>query len=322
MDGHDVVNAGGRMQPVKPHLLFVIALLSGVVSPAHAANVSDFGLRINGANFRNGATGLYTIYVANAGPQASNAPITVNLDLPAGFTFLNGGGQDFGCAANGQAVTCTRTTPLSLGSASFFLQVDVCSNATRVDTLGSISYAGDDNLASNTTSRSISVRLGPCRSLPTATAPAAIATPPAFATVTPTRTATATPIAGAAATDVAVSLLRGGTFRAGGSGVYFLVISNQGQLATDVPLHARLELPTGLSFLNSEGAGWACADEHQRASCTFSGSLAARTTTSLLIRTRVSRNAPPTVISAAYVEYPNDTDLSDNASPRPTSIRR
>ena len=62
-----------------------------------------------------GATLIYTVNVANAGPDAASQ-ITVTDDLPAGVTFQSATGFGWTCSQASGTVTCTRTT-LSTGPA-------------------------------------------------------------------------------------------------------------------------------------------------------------------------------------------------------------
>ncbi len=74
------------------------------------------------AHFVRGSNAVYTLTVSNDGTGQANAPITVTDTLPAGLTFVSGGGGSSGwaCGAVGQVVTCTRFTALPSGSATPF----------------------------------------------------------------------------------------------------------------------------------------------------------------------------------------------------------
>lgn len=57
----------------------------------------------------------YSIVVTNRGPSQEVNTITVTDTLPAGLTFVSGSGPGWACAAAGQTVTCTNSTPTVSG---------------------------------------------------------------------------------------------------------------------------------------------------------------------------------------------------------------
>lgn len=315
------------MTRIQQAALVAIILLSSPI--ARAANTADLGVRLTAVSFRNGTPGLYTITVANAGPSATNDTITLDLDLPAGFSMLSGGGGQFTCEATGRSVRCIRTAGLAPGTVSFQVRVNVCSLVTRVSTTARVRYSDDDNLASNTTSRGTSVRLGPCAATPTPTrtaVPTLTSSPTATVngpTATPTATATSTPTAvpTAVATDLSLNKTTVGTFRVGAVGTYFLVVANLGPAATNVPIVISDPLPNGLSFEAATGAGWSCSAVGQNVTCSYGAPLPAGSTSGVTLGVRIARSAAPTVTNIATLVYGGDTDSSNNTARRPTTIR-
>ncbi|RYF78422.1 MAG: hypothetical protein EOO39_01475, partial [Cytophagaceae bacterium] len=63
----------------------------------------------------------YTMTALNSGNGATTNPITVSDILPAGMTFVSGGGNGWTCAVNGQLVTCTSSNTILAGSSSSFV---------------------------------------------------------------------------------------------------------------------------------------------------------------------------------------------------------
>ncbi|HYD48155.1 MAG TPA: DUF11 domain-containing protein [Terriglobales bacterium] len=312
------------------------AALLGILSaalPVRAATSADLSVRLTAVSFRNGTTGLYTISITNAGPQATDEPITASIDLPAGFSMISGGGALFGCDADGSQVTCVRTAPMDSSTATFQLRVNVCSTVARVSTRATIRYAGDARLANNSTTKGTSVRVGPCvatatptrTSTPTATPSLAATNTPGEAgptvTATPTATATATTAPTAVATDLSITKTVLGAFRVGSNGNYSLTVFNNGPSATNVPFTVSDPLPNGLTFRTVTGTGWSCAAINQNVTCIFNGTLAAGSSTSLVLTVGVGTAAAPTVTNSATVEYGADLDPSNNTARRPTTVR-
>jgi uncharacterized repeat protein (TIGR01451 family) len=98
-----------------------------------------------------GQDGTYIITVTNTGPTAQPAGYKITDRLPAGLTWVSGGGSGVTCAHSGQVVTCTFTAPLPTGSsASVTLHVlvnpaafpTVTNSATVSTTAEQLSSAG------------------------------------------------------------------------------------------------------------------------------------------------------------------------------------
>jgi len=104
----------------------------------------------------------FTLTVTNHGQSDSPGPIAVSDTIPAGMTFVSASGSGWSCAANGQDVTCTRTTGLASGAAApdITLSVKVASNAGPATLTNRASVAGpapDPNPANNTASDDVTV---------------------------------------------------------------------------------------------------------------------------------------------------------------------
>lgn len=91
-----------------PNLIGVVALPSADLALAKTA-VGPFVA---------GETGAFRLTVTNLGPSASGAPVVITDTLPAGTTFVSGGGSGWTCAASGATVTCSTATALAAGSSS------------------------------------------------------------------------------------------------------------------------------------------------------------------------------------------------------------
>lgn len=308
---------------------------------------ADLNVLFTTSSFRNGTTGSYTVSIANNGPNATDQPVAMEMALPAGFRLLSGSGSGFVCATVGSVVTCTRSSSLPANSgATVTLDVDVCSPASSVYTTVFVDYPGETRSADNDRSRSTSVKAGSCNptptpthtstptitASPTATVPTPTATPvdpnaPPTATPTHTGTPTATATATATATenpdatDLTVVKLRIGTFTVGQTGTYSIEVTNNGPLPTNVPFTVTDALPNGLTFAAASGSGWTCDSSAGVVTCAFGGTLGVLESSGFLLDVNVGAAAFPSVTNEAVVDYPNDTDPTNDVGRRPTTVR-
>lgn len=315
--GDTLATRGGLEVRTIPAVMFAALLVAGGHGVTMAANVVDLGVRVNGPNVRNGDVATFQIYVGNAGPVATNDRVTVEIDLPGDFSFVSGGGNGFSCAENGATVRCHRDTPIGQGSVDFPLRVNVCAATARISMIATVHYAADNNPASNRYSRGASVRPGACRPAVTATP-----TPSGGGAATPTPTASETPAGPPAFTDVSLSLVRAANFRAGTVAAYVVTVSNNGPVATSQPILVRTTLAEGMLLLASTENGWSCMGSGVDVLCSRTAALAARTSTSFHVNLRLARNIAPSITTIADVDYPGDTNPSNNRGIRPTVIRR
>ncbi len=101
--------------------------------------------------FRRSATVRFaTVGVTNAGNVPSAPPDTVTDPLPAGVTFLSGGGDGWSCAASGSQVICTRNLPIPPGgSTNFTITVVAPCGQTAIENCATVSTALDSNPGNN-----------------------------------------------------------------------------------------------------------------------------------------------------------------------------
>lgn len=91
-----------------PNLIGVVALPSADLALVKTAVGS----------FVAGETGVFRLTVTNLGPSASGTPVVITDTLPAGTTFVSGGGSGWTCSASGATVTCSLGTALAAGASS------------------------------------------------------------------------------------------------------------------------------------------------------------------------------------------------------------
>jgi hypothetical protein len=101
---------------------------------------------------------------------------------------------------------------------------------------------------------------------------------------------------------------------------YVLEIFNHGPGRTSVPITLRVTLGRGLTFDHLTVAEWACVTEGQLLTCTTSQRLVPYTSWAFKLHVAVDREAVPIVSTTFTVEYPGDSNPSNNTSVRTTAV--
>lgn len=309
---------GTRAGSVRVALLTIVAVLLSTV-PARAAAPTDLAIHATATSFRVGVDGSYHLSVSNVGATNTDAPVRVTSTLPAGLTFVSGGGAGFTCSGSGRSVECTIDGVPAATTLAFIVTVDICTTAPSVVTAFSVLYDGDINGANDTTQRTTSVKAGQCTTrVATPTLPPGVPTRTPTVAGVPTPTRTATPVL----TDLQLTTTSSSSFTIGTQPSYFHVATNVGAAATNVPLTLVDTLPVGISFVSAAGDGWTCDVSGRTVTCTNPSPLDVAATTSLTLTVGVGTDAYPSVTNVATLIYPADIDESDNTTRRPTTIRR
>jgi uncharacterized repeat protein (TIGR01451 family) len=297
-----------------------ILLMLVSASSAAAAAATDLSVRSTAGSLRVGAVATYAVTVANRGPAATDAPIHVLDDLPAGLSFAGVTGIGWSCSVGGASVDCVHDDSLGVGrSTTFRFRVSVCTAAfPSVTNIFHLVYPADVNGANDFAIKTKVVRAGSCTALP------ATPTNPPGPKGTPTSTPTASPTRTAAPslTNLQLTKTTGSTFTVGGNGLYSLGVSNLGPANTNGVITIVDTLPTGLTYVSGSGVGWACSAAAQKVTCSTSSVLNASTSTAVTLSVAVGSAAYPTVTNTAVVSYAGDTDLTNNSAQKPTTIRQ
>lgn len=286
-------------------------------TPVPEAAVTDLLItKTASGSFTVGGIGTYVLTVINVGAVSTTAPITVTDTLPSSLGFVAASGSGWACSVAGQQVTCMRSVPLASQSGStILLNVSIGSAAfPSVTNIATVDYAGDTNVGNNTGRRPTTIRRG---------SGVSATLTPTTGGVAPTATATATPTVGSVtSTDLSIGKVTVGSFKAGSEGVYFITVTNVGAGTTNAAIKVTDVLPIGLTFVSGEGAGWTCAADGQRVTCTNSDPLTASSSTGITLAVSIGDAAVPTVTNTATVDYPGDTNVSNNTARKPTTVRQ
>jgi uncharacterized repeat protein (TIGR01451 family) len=263
-----------------------VAAPAGATDPNTANNSATDVTTINAVDlqitkshsgaFTIGATGSYTLTVANVGTVPTAGVLTVIDSLPTGLAFTAASGAGWACGAAGQVVTCTNPAALAPAGVSAIavtvaVQTGAAGNLTNVAV---VQTTGDVNAAND-------------------------------------RAADATVIT---AVDLALAKRHSGAFTVNQNGVYTLAVRSVGTAATIGAITLTDTLPTGLTFVSGTGTGWSCAAAGQVVTCDNAGPLAAGDSTLITLTVGVGLAALPQVTNSASVATPGDATLADNTS--------
>ncbi|MGH2757450.1 MAG: hypothetical protein ACRDI3_06650, partial [Actinomycetota bacterium] len=243
--------------------------------------------------FSRGASESYTLTVRNNGPAAAAGPLTVTDTLPAGLTyqsFSSGVPGEWDCSADGQTVTCTRSSGLSANTtaAAITLNVSVGEGAADsvTNTASVVANGTVDPYSPNNLSVTDQTDIG--------------------------------------SADLEARLWTTGQFAIPASGTttgtVYMNFKNLGPDSANGPVTATVTLPTGLTYssFSSSSASWTgCSAVGQVVTCTRTGSLATGATTSDLgIHVTVAAGTGEGVLDAtATIAGPtSDPDLSNNTA--------
>jgi len=204
-----------------------------------------------------GATGTYTVSVANAGPSDSPGTVTVLDTLPTGLSAVSGGGNGWTCTLAGASASCALPSGLTAGSSSSFT-IDVAVAPDVIDPVTNTATV-----------------LGP-------------ASDPVPADNTGSST---TPVA--PASNLRVAKTGPATAVAGGLVTYQVSVTNLGPSDATGPLAVVDPLPAGLAFDGASGSGWSCGAAASLVTCTYSAVVpAGGVAEPLTIRAEVDPLAP------------------------------
>ncbi|MFN8666215.1 MAG: hypothetical protein U0164_03335 [Gemmatimonadaceae bacterium] len=239
-----------------------------------------------GGAFVVGSNATYTLDVSNVGTGSTTGAITVADGIPAGLTFVSASGTGWSCSFAAGTVSCTTPGPVAAGASlpTITLTVTVGSGAQpSVVNTATVTTPNDINPGNNS------------------------------ASVT-------TPVGAAPVLDLSITKSHSGTFIAGSSGTYALLVRNVGTIPTAGAISVSDNLPAGLSFVSGTGSGWSCSAVGQAVSCTNAGPIAAGATSTITLTVAVAPSAPSSVTNTATVTTPGDANAGNNTASDPTTI--
>ena len=246
----------------------------------------DVGItKTHTGNFTQGQSGAaYVVTVKNTGGVATNAPVTVTDNLPAGLTLTSVSGPGWNCTQ--PAGPCVRTDSLAPGASypSITFIVNVAANApSTITNVARVSMPGDT-------------------------------TPNNDEAPDPT---TIIPLGGP---DLTITKTHTGNFSLGQVGAaYTVTVKNSGAGSTSGTVTVTDTIPSGLTATNIAGNGWSCTQP--AGPCTRNDSLAAGASyPPITVTVTVASNAAASVTNTAAVSGGGDANTGNNSASDPTAI--
>ena len=222
----------------------------------------------------------FTAVVSNTGGRATDAPVGLNLTLPAGMTPTAASGSGWTCSLSGQDVTCTRSDALAAGSTYPVVSItgSVSIDAPPAGAVGAtVSGGGETNTLNDSTSDPVTIA--------------------------------------ALGAQLVSGITRVGDFTAGGTSGYSIVVNNPGPAANIGTVTVTDILPAGLAPLSATGAGWSCTIAGQVVTCTRTDGLPAGSSyPAIAIAATVSPTATGTLVNTVTVSGPASTSRTTDTT--------
>jgi uncharacterized protein (TIGR03437 family) len=234
-----------------------------------------------------GQTAVYTVVVSNLANTGPTTGTVVVVDhLPDGLTPVSASGSGWTCGTDGLPL-CTRSDVLAPGASypPITLMVSVAANAPATITNTVAVLGGGDRSPANNTASDTALNPG----LPA---------------------------------DLSITKVPIGTFIAGQTGGYTIVVSNAATAGPTIGAVTVTDtMPTGLTAISASGNGWSCA-VGPAVSCFRSDTLAPGAHyPAITLMVSVAANAPPTVDNTATISGGGDA-TPGTSPPNPVPIGR
>ena len=213
--------------------------------------------------FTRGGTGTYTLIASNVGAVATTGSVTVVDRLPAGLTATSISGTGWTCTVT--PLSCTRADVLAPTAAypAITVAVSVDGNAsTPLTNIGTVSGGGETNTSNNSASDP-------------------------------------TPVGGASP-SLLLTKSHIGTFVQGGTGIFQLLVTNNGTAPTNAPVTITDPLTPGITAAAINGDGWTCSIT--TVSCTRADILNAGSSfPPVNLKVNIAKDAPASITNIANV---------------------
>ena len=140
-----------------------MVILNAEVLVVPTMPVSDLSIAlVRNTALKVGVDAQYTVTVTNNGPYTEAGPVTVSNTLPAGMSYVSGGGTGWTCGGTATSGSCVYRGALAPGSSAPALVVKAAV-ATSGDKTNTVTVKGtdDDNLANNSASDTATAAAAP-----------------------------------------------------------------------------------------------------------------------------------------------------------------
>jgi len=245
--------------------------------PTNVTAATTLGIiKSHEGKFTAGEDGSFNLEVYNSSPVDSSGTITVSDTLPAGLTFVSAdsAGGYWSCDDAAQVVTCTSEAVIPAGDSAPDLTITTGVGEAAVPGVTNTGTVSGGGMSGDAES-SDSVIVDPAPPIPP----------------NPNK-----PI-------LSIDKSHQGDFKAGQSGEYRIVVSNDGEVPTSGTITATDALPIGLTYESAAGDGWNCSASGQKVNCTSDAVVAAGADASAItLKVKVDGDAAPGVTNTASVQ--------------------
>lgn len=233
--------------------------------------------KTHSGTFAAGQAGSYTVVVSNSPTTGStNGTVAVSDPMPSGLTATAASGTGWTCTI-GPTVTCTRSDALAPGDSypAIAINVDIAPAApANIVNIVTVSGGADNSPLNNTASDSAAIIPLP---------------------------------------DLSITKSHSGTFAAGQTGSYSIVVSNSASTGPTVgTVTVSDPMPAGLTATAAGGTGWSCT-LGATVTCTRSDVLAPGASyPAIVLDVTIAPNAPSVILNVATVSGGADNSPVNN----------
>jgi uncharacterized repeat protein (TIGR01451 family) len=255
----------------------LVVPISGLVDLAIAKSHSG--------SFAVGVDGSFRIVVSNVGRLRSVAPIEVIDELPASLELLAASGEDWQCSTTQGLPSCVYDRPLSVGTSTPALTVQVRTNALATGGITNVARVAQsqDGDPSNNVAQDFAEVLGQV--------------------------------------DAALALTRSGPLEVGVPGTYTAQVTNLGERPLAAGFAVALQLAPGLNVDAINAAGFSCTQTGPTIRCTYSASLpVGQSANPVQVIVTPGAAAFGDVTVTASVSAAQDIDASNDSATDTTSV--
>ena len=263
----------------------VLVLLSGLLvlaaAPAHAAADLSIAIARTGT-FQVGTYVNYAVTVTNNGNGAELGAIRVGGTVASGLTVTGVSGTGWTCAAGGALGSCSYGAGLAPNAKSSPLKVTAYVATEGRKTVSAVVTGNTDENSANNSATDTG----------TAFAPA----------------------------DLAIAIVRSGTFQVGRSISYAVTVTNKGPGTEWGAISVGGSVASGLSVTGVSGAGWTCAIRGTLGSCTYGAGLAPNASTPALTITALVNSEGQKTVTGTVTGTADPNSANNTATDTGTAL--
>lgn len=237
-----------------------------------------------------GSNTQVTVYAFNLGPQDSTNP-TITATIPAGLTFVSGGGAGWSCSAAGANLTCVRTNGVMPADANNFYAplLTFTGNAPGSYAVTFTLNPGPELDPQPTQNHQVTLTIN----------------------VQPT------------GADLSVTKIGpSGNATVGGTIAYTIRVQNNGPNNVNGTVTVTDTLPANVTFVSASGPGWSCSRSGNTVTCTTAGVFGIGFLPDITVNISPQNGAVGSIVNTACaaVSNPSDNVPGNNCGSATTTV--